>query len=528
MAPSASPTPRIVLSAVAAALLLGALVFLFVRTQGVEYKPLAQALGDLRAIQDMDTRWDAEARGFAGEGARERSSMERGSLDRAALIERMLRELERAGNPAMLGPEVKALRAALADKAHAFTALREAHRAVLAAPAKARPAAIAAEQAALERFEFQTLGGRIMLAQRTLSTALERGLDESDRWRVYLAFYAAALLIGVGYLAARVAHAQAELRHANENLERRVDERTRELQDALQRLQESEAQLVQTEKMSSLGQLVAGVAHEINTPLAYVKNSVASVNDRLFDLEIVVTQSEQLLAMLRSDAPDAAALQQCFTALGDKLDELARHQVLHDLETLTRDGLHGIEQISDLVNNLRNFSRLDRSRVASYNVNESVRGTLLIARPHLRNVDVDKRLGEVPSITCSPSQVNQVLLNLVTNAAQAMDKPDGRITITTRLEDPRHVAIEVGDNGRGIAPEIMPRIFDPFFTTKDVGKGTGLGLSIAYKIVSAHGGRIDVRSRPGEGATFTVVLPLEPPPEAVAAAVRHAGEETVA
>jgi signal transduction histidine kinase len=141
--------------------------------------------------------------------------------------------------------------------------------------------------------------------------------------------------------------------------------------------------------------------------------------------------------------------------------------MLDDLDTLTRDGLHGIEQIVELVANLRSFSRLDRSKVASFNVNEGVRATLLIAQSSLRRIEVERHLGDIPSITCSPSQVNQVLLNLLNNSSQAMDKPQGRITITT----------------------------------------------IAYKIVTQHGGRIDVRSTPGEGTTVTVTLPVEPPPE---------------
>ena len=133
---------------------------------------------------------------------------------------------------------------------------------------------------------------------------------------------------------------------------------------------------------------------------------------------------------------------------------------------------------------------------------------LLIAKPHLRKVDVERSFGEVPSITCSPSQVNQVLLNIITNAAQAIDKPRGLITVTTRADGPDHVAIEIADNGKGIARENMTRIFDPFYTTKAPGQGTGLGLSIAYKIVAQHGGQIDVVSEVGVGSTFTLVLPL--------------------
>ncbi len=381
-----------------------------------------------------------------------------------------------------------------------------------------------AEALAWRKFSFLTLGSRIELAARTYSKAIEDSLDEKDRWRVYLFYYAAALLIGVGYLAMRVASAQRQLREANEDLEKRVSERTRDLSQTLKRLKESEAQLVQTEKMSSLGQMVAGVAHEINTPLSYVKNSVATARERMPELRGAVAQAEHLLDILRTGTTDSAQLQQAFEALERSLAKLQREHALEDLDSLAHDGLHGIEQISELVTNLRNFSRLDRSRIASFNVNEGVKATLLIAKPNLRRIEIEKHLGEVASITCSPAQVNQVLLNILTNAAQAIDKPNGRINVTTRPEGSKSVAIEIEDNGRGIAPEVLPKIFDPFFTTKEVGKGTGLGLSIAYKIVSQHGGRIDVHSIPGEGTTVIVTLPIEPPPE-LAASV---GEEKTA
>jgi signal transduction histidine kinase len=392
-----------------------------------------------------------------------------------------------------------------------------------AAPSLAQPAARAqstlrafadaraAEREAAQKFGFLTVGGRVDLLSQTISRAVQASLEDKERWRVYLFVYAAALLIGVGWLAARVFAAQAALREANESLEKRVAERTRELSEALTRLKESEAQLVQSEKMSSLGQMVAGVAHEINTPLAYVKNSVATVRDRLPELRDAVAQSGRLAALLQSPSPAQADLQEAFGAVNARLAQLEDHHVLADLESLSKDGLHGIEQISDLVVNLKNFSRLDRSKVASFNVNEGVIATLLIAKPQLRGVALEKRLGEIPSITCSPSQVNQVLLNLVTNAAQALDKPEKAIVVTTRREGEDAIAIEVADNGRGIAAEALPRIFDPFFTTKEVGKGTGLGLSIAYKIVSEHGGRIDVKSQAGKGSVFTVVFPVRPP-----------------
>lgn len=573
----------------AAAALLGALIFLFAKTQSSEYKNDAQALALLRELRDIDLRVDADGERVASELGPRNATV----ADRSVIIARIFQELEHGSARGAIGGQVPALRAGMAEKQAAFRALQNAHatsedalrtvgealtalmneaslarsreprsaekasavlrmveqvrtelrgtdiesvpdteRALAPLAAVLVPAAAAAgprlgslasttetaareflaartaEAAAWRKFSHLTVGSKIEQNSRNLAKSIESSLDEKDRWRVYLVAYAAALLIGVGYLVTRVIATQAALREANLGLERRVIERTRELEEALARLKESEAQLVQSEKMSSLGQLVAGVAHELNTPLAYVKNGVASVRDRMPELREALEQTERLLAMLQSDAPDDAALQQAFAALSARLARLQRDRVLEDLDTLTRDGLHGIEQISELVTNLRNFSRLDRSKVASFNVNDGVSATLLIAKPALRKVDIEKRLADIPSITCSPSQVNQVLLNLVTNAAQAMDKPRGRITLSTRREGMDFIAIEVADNGKGIASDALNRIFDPFYTTKEVGKGTGLGLSIAYKIVTEHGGRIDVRSSLGAGSTFTVTLPV--------------------
>lgn len=370
-------------------------------------------------------------------------------------------------------------------------------------------AARAAEAQVWRKFSFFTVGSRADLVSQTLAREVEEALDDKDRWRAYLFAYAIALLIVVCYLGSRVSATQAQLRQANELLEARVAERTRELEQTLSRLRESEAQLVQTEKMSSLGQLVAGVAHEINTPLAYVKNSVDTVRVRMPELHDAITLARKLLELLRHEAADAEELQTTFDQLAARLDQIREHQVMEDLHALSGDGLHGIEQISELVANLRSFSRLDRSRIASFNVNDGVKAALLIAKPHLRKVEVEKSLAEVPSITCSPSQVNQVLLNIITNAAQAMDKSPGVIRVATRSDGPAHVAIEIADNGKGIAPENRTRIFDPFYTTKAPGQGTGLGLSIAYKIVSQHGGQIDVISEVGVGSTFIVSLPIQ-------------------
>jgi signal transduction histidine kinase len=187
--------------------------------------------------------------------------------------------------------------------------------------------------------------------------------------------------------------------------------------------------------------------------------------------------------------------------------------VVEELSSLVKDGLYGTGQMAEIVGNLKDFSRLDRSKVTSFNLNEGLNSTLLLAKHLLKGVTVDKRFGNIPAIVCSPSQVNQVFLNLVTNAVQAMEGAQGKLTLTTRSEG-AGVAVEVADDGKGIAPDVLPKIFDPFFSTKEIGKGTGLGLSISYKIVQQHGGRIDVDSRPGAGTRFTVWLPLKPPAEA--------------
>ena len=190
---------------------------------------------------------------------------------------------------------------------------------------------------------------------------------------------------------------------------------------------------------------------------------------------------------------------------------------MDELNKLVKDGLYGTGQVAEIVGNLKDFSRLDRSKVTSFNLKEGLNSTLLLAKHLLKSVTVNKHFDKIPEILCAPSQINQVFLNLVTNATQAMEAGNGTLTLTTR-SDGNGVAVEVADNGKGIAPEVLPKIFDPFFSTKEIGKGTGLGLSISYKIVQQHGGRITVESQVGVGTKFTVWLPLKPPAEAEFAA----------
>jgi signal transduction histidine kinase len=403
-----------------------------------------------------------------------------------------------------LGSRAAALRAAAAG-ADPFLAEAAARA---ASAVEAFIAVRGAEAAAWRKFAFTTAGGRIELASQAASRSIDRALDERERWLVYLLAYASALAVGMGYMGMRALATLRMLRAVNAGLEVRASQRSRDLADTLRKLQDSDAQLVQSQKMSSLGQLLAGVAHEINRPLAFVRDHLSRARSALPDLRAAHDHADRLIELLRAGHADPAQIEAAADLLAERLRHLRGTNALDSLESLGWDGLKGIEQVVELVGKLRGFARLDRSKVASFNVNDGVQATLLIAKPLLHKIDVEKALGDVPSITCSPSQVNQVLLNLLTNAAQALDKPRGRITVTTRAAAPEGVAIDVADNGKGIASDELPMLL--------AGLGTGLGLAIAHKIVTQHGGRIEVRSEVGVGSTFTVTLPLQPPQDLAA------------
>jgi len=195
-----------------------------------------------------------------------------------------------------------------------------------------------------------------------------------------------------------------------------------------------------------------------------------------------------------------------FEVLSEVTSTFVETDSINELDVLLGDGLYGIDQISEIVLNLKNFSRLDRSHVDLHDINSGVETTLKIAQNIVKRRMISKFFGDVPLIQCSPSQINQVLLNLITNACQATSDDGGKVAIITkRYRD--GLIVQVVDNGHGIPPEAKTKIFDPFFTTKKVGEGTGLGLSIVQRIVKEHGGRISVSSQVGRGTGFTVYLP---------------------
>ncbi len=563
---------------IGATALAGALAFLYDKTQAVDLREQNEILGFLRELKEVDNRWDhdvlraraelatadlpATNRGAAAAKALQNLSaavartqspalsaglpeLSAAIKEKAALVEKFraengaaqaaLRDI--AKNAAELGTLAGGLKArppALEPALNTLTTAapqyywfgQDSQRAALeaaAAPLRALPDALRdpavkldsavqallkakpAGQALSTKLALLTSGPRLDNLTLSFNSEVEATLQDKERYRVYLIAYAGALLILLAYLGGK-------LKASNVELEKRVEERTRELSAAMQHLKESESQLIQSEKMSSLGQMVAGVAHEINTPLAYVKNSLGTVADKLPELKSVLDNCEKLLALLQA-GNDASGLSKQFALVSQQIAQLKQQGVVDELAGLVKDGLYGTGQMAEIVGNLKDFSRLDRSKVTSFNLNEGLQSTLLLAKHLLKAVTINKNLGDVKPIVCSPSQINQVFLNLITNAAQAMGERPGTITLTTRVEGDG-VAVDVADDGNGIAPEVLPKIFDPFFSTKEIGKGTGLGLSISYKIVQQHGGRINVESKVGSGTRFTVWLPFKPPADA--------------
>jgi signal transduction histidine kinase len=343
-----------------------------------------------------------------------------------------------------------------------------------------------------------------------------------DQARLMLAVYAVVLLLAVGFIAFRlhgsyreINAANADLAVLNESLEQRVSARTEELSGTLADLKESQVQLVQAEKMSSLGQLVAGISHEINTPLLYLANNAELIRERLEPLRDFISACVAAFSIKSEDFADRAEYQTKFVGALREVKVILRDYELdaaiEEIQDLTRDSIAGLGELTEMAQSLKDFSRLDRAPIASFDVNAGLDKTLVIAKNIVKHkATINKFYGELPEIECSPSQINQVFLNIITNAAQAIET-QGEIVIETKLYDPEHVAIRISDTGCGIPEENLSKIRDPFFTTKEVGTGTGLGLSIVDEIIRSHFGELQVESVVGKGSAFTVILPIKRP-----------------
>jgi len=315
----------------------------------------------------------------------------------------------------------------------------------------------------------------------------------------------------------RVAQQTLELNNANErlsrmnaDLEERVQKRTIDLEKAMLKLKKSQAKMVQSEKMAALGQMIAGIAHEINTPLGYAHSNVMVLKDFVARVRFL----DDIIDAWKSVVDDPSSSEEVVTVLFREVDhavnELSEDGLITECEELATDTLYGLDQISEITCNLKDFSRLNQAEIAEVNINDNIQRTLKLAKNLLKdNIDVDLSLGEIPLIKCNPSKINQVLLNLITNARHAItvsDKSQGKLSIETSYDGDR-VHVSVRDNGVGIPKSVGKKMFDPFYTTKEVGQGTGLGLSICYNIiVKEHKGKIRVKTREGVGTRFMISL----------------------
>lgn len=300
------------------------------------------------------------------------------------------------------------------------------------------------------------------------------------------------------------------IRDQNVMLEQKVVERTHELQESNDHLKRTQSQLVSAEKMASLGQLTAGIAHEINNPLNFISSNIPPLKRDVLELKEVLDAYRQATA-----DPERAQ------ALKDLEKRIDVNDTMREVEDILGCMEEGAARTSEIVRGLRTFSRLDEDDLKPADINEGLRSTVVVLGPQFRDlVKVRFDLEDLPRVECYPGKLNQVFMNMLNNASHAAKarhgKEGGEVDIITRVEGDR-VRITIRDNGTGMDEATRTRIFEPFFTTKDVGEGTGLGLSIALSIIEKHHGRIDVQSTPGEGTAFSITLPIT---QAVPAAKR--------
>lgn len=268
------------------------------------------------------------------------------------------------------------------------------------------------------------------------------------------------------------------------------------------RFEETRNQLLQSEKMASIGQLAAGVAHEINNPIGYVNSNLGSLEGYLKQLFQVIDAFQKA----EPSISDPAVLSQILAAKQSAELEF----LMEDVYALLSESRQGISRVTKIVQDLKDFSHVGSPDEWSLaDLHEGLESTINIVNNEIKyKAQLVKDYGVLPQIECLPSQLNQVFMNILVNAAQAMDG-HGTITIRSGVHEEREAWIEISDTGKGISPEHVTRIFDPFFTTKPVGKGTGLGLALSYGIVQKHDGRIEVASELGRGTTFRIILPVQ-------------------
>ncbi|MCC5662944.1 hybrid sensor histidine kinase/response regulator [Nostoc sp. CHAB 5784] len=306
-----------------------------------------------------------------------------------------------------------------------------------------------------------------------------------------------------------------QLRNLTKNLEKRVTERTAALSRALKDLQESQLQLVQTEKMSALGELVAGVAHEINNPVGFIHGNLQHASVYFQDMINIINLYQQYYP---NPVPE----------IKEEIAAIDLKYMLADLPNLISSMKEGVQRIRDISISLRTFSRADSDRKVSCNIHDGIDSTIMILKHRLKasedhpEIQVIRDYDNLPEIECFIGQLNQVFMNLLANAIDALEESNvGRTYIeieanpnqvliqTSLTENKKHILVRIKDNGVGMSPDVEQKIFDHLFTTKPVGQGTGLGLSIARQIVvEKHGGTLEVNSAPEQGSEFIIKLPV--------------------
>lgn len=359
--------------------------------------------------------------------------------------------------------------------------------------------------------EFGTPPYLLDLSHSTIATLLEvlilaYALSKYIEWEREAA--EAAKLEARQQLLEKTLENEKMVKERNDFLEQKVMERTavvesqkKELEDYIFQLKKTQHKLIESEKMASLGQLTAGVAHEINNPINFISNGVQTLRENFRDIKA------SLSAYLGLDPTKATEKHLRQLAEQDRHNQVA--DALEDSEMLFPSIENGVERTVNIVRSLRNFSRLDENEFKKSNLHEGLDSTLQILQNQIKKKAVVVRdYGEIPPVTCAAGKLNQVFLNLINNALQAIEE-QGKITISSRHDvEKDQVVIRISDTGKGMTAEVKNKIFDPFFTTKPVGEGTGLGLSISYGIIKDHHGHIEVESEPGKGSTFLVYLPV--------------------
>jgi signal transduction histidine kinase len=287
-----------------------------------------------------------------------------------------------------------------------------------------------------------------------------------------------------------------------------IEEKRADLQKMVVKLNDAQNQLLQSEKMASIGQLAAGVAHEINNPIGFINSNLGSLTRYLGDMFAIIDAYEQMETESERKGTSYEKIRELKKKLGLAF-------LREDVPALLNESQDGLARVKKIINDLKDFSHVDESMWQWANLHKGLDSTLNVVKNEIKyKAEVVKQYGELPEVECLPSQLNQVFLNLLMNAVQAIAER-GTITISTGSEGGT-VWVAIADTGQGISPENLGRIFDPFFTTKPIGKGTGLGLSLSYSIVKKHGGRIEVTSKVGVGTTFRIILPVKHPKDEAA------------